>query len=127
MQGAGYMMIGLGTIIGPSIGHFYAGDVMWGLGGTGLRLLAIGSSAGLIAAGGAAASDRDSREGGIALMALGAAAGSVGLGLVIWDLVDAPEAARRANREHAKNERKKTAWVPDVRMGLGAGSMRWTF
>jgi hypothetical protein len=126
MQAAGFTMVGLGLIVGPSVGHLYAGDTLWGLAGMGLRLLTIGGSAGLMTAGGMIASEgRDNRGSGAAVMALGTAAACVGLGLVIWDLLDAPEAARRANAEHRKKD--QAVPIPDVQVGAGSLSLRWRF
>ncbi len=126
MQAAGLVMVGLGLVAGPSVAQFYVGDTLRGLAGAGLRLLTIGGGAGLIVGGvGLIADDRDDRPAGAVLMALGAASSSVGFGLVIWDLLDAPEAARRANREHRENERNEL--LPNIDVGAGSLRLRWRY
>jgi hypothetical protein len=69
----------------------------------------------------ASESDESAAAGGF-LMVLGASSAAAGLGLMVWDLIDAPEAARRANAEERKDAR-----IPDIRVGAGSLEMRWRY
>jgi hypothetical protein len=113
---AGITLIGTGTIVGPSIGHYYAGETRRGINKMLLRLLLVGGGGllggiGLNMIGGSVYVDilgspsegKSMQGGGIALLTLGAMALAAGTVLVIRDLVDAPRAARRTN------ERRKAA------------------
>lgn len=124
MQAAGFALAGAGLVVGPSAGHLYSGDLLWGLGGMGLRLLALGGGAGFLAGGILALEEDDENAGGVVMLALAAVGGASGIGLAIVDLFDAPEAARRKNRELQK---KRPSTIPDVQIGLGSLGMRWRY
>ncbi len=121
MVAAGFVVMGTGLVVGPSVGHLYAGDVTWGLVGMGLRLLMLGGSAGMLAGGMLLLEDNDEEVAGGILVALGVGAGSAGLGLAILDMIDAPEAARRKNRELGG----QVSLLPEVDVGLGTLGLRW--
>jgi hypothetical protein len=97
-QALGWVAVG-GILVGPSLGHFYAGEVGRGLGHTGIRL-----GAGAIFVVGAAITVSDclfTEEGECdgssgPLVMLGGAA--LGAGSTIYSIVDAPRAATRANQ-----------------------------
>ena len=96
-EALGWVAFG-GMIVGPSLGHFYAGEVGRGLGHSGIRL----GAAGIFVAGAMVAfsdcffTEEDECEGsaGPAIMIGGAV---LGVGSTIYSIVDAPRAARRAN------------------------------
>ena len=133
---AGLVMVSTGAVLGPSIGHFYAGEPGRGLGMTGLRLLAFGNAVGLSVLGIGSLSYREYDDGygggsndstlGIAMIGFGAASGCAGLGLMILDLNDAPSAARRANRE-AREATDDQAALPALSIAPGGGALTWTF
>lgn len=97
----GLLLGGLGVAIGPSAGHFYAGDNGHGLRMSLVRGAVVGGSVGLhllalVAAFG------ESEGAAWALLVSGIAAGLTGLGLAAWDIATAPAAARRANERLRK-------------------------
>jgi len=102
---AGLALMGLGVGVGPAIGHVYAEEwghaVLTSLG----RIALVGGGGTLFVFG--LMLDALSGEGqlstrhsgaGAAMMAGGAVMGLAGLCLAIYDVADAPSAARRANR-----------------------------
>jgi len=106
----GLALTATGGIFGPSVGHFYSGEVNRGISMTLLRLASIGGGGvvGGIGLGMWKASvyehmfgdDDDAKSllgQGIGLFALGIAMLVPGVILMAWDLVDAPRAARRTN------------------------------
>ncbi len=123
---AGLALVGLGAVVGPSAGHFYAGEAGRGLATTGLRLLAFGNTAGFGVFGAATMFNSRDTAVGWMLLALAGVSGAGGFGLMVYDLVDAPSAARRANRED-QSPQKDQAVVPDVTVGPAGGSLTWTF
>jgi hypothetical protein len=114
MVASGLALVGIGATFGPSVGHVYAGEWAHGLATMGLRLLAFGGSAAAIAGGIQLLDDGDAPGAGGVVMLLGALAGTAGLGLMAYDLIDAPEAARRANRE---------AHQPGISLSIGPGAI----
>jgi hypothetical protein len=114
---AGLASIGLGAVVGPSVGHIYAGEGLHAFALIGGRLLAFGASAALVTAGVFMAAD-DQQAPGAVVAAFGAASGCVGLGLMIWDLVDAPSAAERDNESTA---------LPRVDVGPTGARAEWRF
>ncbi|MGE0549039.1 MAG: hypothetical protein AB7O24_18740 [Kofleriaceae bacterium] len=109
---------GLGVAtVGPSMGHFYSGEIKHGLLYSGLRggiltattFVAIGAAT-------AGAFGGDVGPGvGIVLVGLGTAAG-----FGIYDLVDAPKAARRTNARNAKHLQMTV--VPQITKNGTAGA-----
>lgn len=102
---AGMAVAVLSVGIGPAIGHAYAGE--WGhaaltslgrlaLGGGGYTLFVIGLVVEALSGEGESTPRHSSA--GIAMMASGVALGLGAAALAIYDIVDAPGAARRANR-----------------------------
>jgi hypothetical protein len=92
---AGALLVLGGLVIGPSLGHFYAGEPGRASFGIGLRVLSL---AGL--AGAAAVSWENESTGSEAL-----AIGFLGLGsaVVIADIAGAPKSARRHNQKLREN------------------------
>jgi len=125
---AGVVVAGTGVVIGPSIGHFYAGETGHALGTSGLRLLAFGNTFGLGLLGLVTmyGGNRQDSAPGWMLLGMAGISGAAGLGLVAYDLVDAPSAARRANRE-AQSAGGDRALVPSLTAGPTGGSLTWTF
>ncbi|MBW2454496.1 MAG: hypothetical protein JRI68_08295 [Deltaproteobacteria bacterium] len=123
---AGLVVVGTGAVVGPSMGHFYAGEVGHGLATAGIRLVAFGNAFGLGFLGVATMQSSQDRALGWMMLGLAGASGAGGLGLMIYDLVDAPSAARRANREDP-SPRDELAAVPDITLGPAGGSLTWTF
>lgn len=124
---AGFAVASLGLVVGPSVGHWYAGEGGRGAATMGLRFLAFGGGAGLAFGGIAVLSDSNdtgAEAGGFTLVGLASVMGAAGLGLVIWDLADAGEAARRSNREDLEDR-----WAAGPRIGFGVGrlSAEWSF
>jgi hypothetical protein len=120
MIASGLALVAAGSTFGPSIGHLYANEWGHGLATMGLRLLAFGGSVALITGGIELANNDDEAAGGGVVMMLGALSGAAGLGLMIYDLVDAPEAARRANREARQHG-------PALSIGPGSLALGWSF
>lgn len=97
---AGYAVASLGLGIGASTGHFYSGEVGHGALTAGLRLFGFGAGGLMVISAWASRASEYPRtsvadawtEAG---MGLGLIAAS--LGLAIYDMVDAPRAARRTN------------------------------
>ena len=102
-----------GVSFGPSVGHFYAGELKRAILMSTARLLLFGAGAPLV--GGALVAS--AFGGGGVLVAAGVAGGSVlvvsGFGLLVWDLVDSNFAARRANRK-ALQSKPSLGWLPIV-------------
>jgi cysteine-rich repeat protein len=102
-------------IIGPSVGHLYAGERRHALRFTALRVASLGAALGGLAALSAAREEDGSIQGNAnAALALGGVAligaGSTGyLVFMVGDLIDAPRAARRHNRA-LENSQGKTAF-----------------
>ncbi len=122
----GMVMVGTGMVFGPSIGHIYAGEPGRGFGMAGLRVLAFGNMAGLGVLGAGAMFSSQESALGVALLGTAAVSGCVGVGLMIFDLVDAPSAARRTNRE-ALTATDEQAALPTISIGPGSGALTWTF
>lgn len=123
----GFAFTTLGLVIGPSAGHWYAGEAGRGAATMGLRFLAFGAGGGLTFGGIAVlvdSNDTGAEVAGFTMVGLASVMGAAGLGLVIWDLVDAGEAARRSNRED--NEQRRGTG-PQVRFGVGQLSAEWRF
>jgi hypothetical protein len=99
---AGYSLMGLGISFGPAIGYSYAGEPLrgWGIGLLRLAGFGVGS---LVFIASALASSCDecqatsstNNEGTIGLLLVGAVAASA-----LYDIVTAPNAARRTNASH---------------------------
>lgn len=89
---AGMVMGGIGATFGPSLGHFYAGNVGRGILTSLGRGGAITGSVFLCLFG--VFSEGRDNEG---LIAGGAILAAGAFALTLWDLIDAPAAARRAN------------------------------
>ncbi|HEU5057468.1 MAG TPA: hypothetical protein VFU21_13120 [Kofleriaceae bacterium] len=96
-EALGWVAFG-GMIVGPSLGHFYSGEVGRGLGHSGIRL----GAAGIIVIGGAIAfsdcffTEEEQCDGSAGpLIMLGGAV--LGVGSTVYSIVDAPRAASRAN------------------------------
>ncbi len=102
----------LALAIGPSGGHFYAERWPRALGMTGARLgLGVASLVLLVSAG---------RDGCEACWMPGVGAGAAALGLAIVDIVDSPDAARRANAEAALSPALALApWIAPAGQGGG--------
>lgn len=98
----GIVIIGVGAVIGPSAGHLYSGDLLRGLGFSGIRLAIYGLGGGAILG---AAQGGDAG----ATIAIGGVAAVAGLTLSIWDLVDAGPSADRANVALAKERASKVS------------------
>jgi hypothetical protein len=90
-QGQTAALVFLGSlIVGPSVGHFYAGRPGRGLLGIGVRVVALFGIAGAVAM----SWDEESSGGNaMAFASLGA-----GAGFLIWDIASAPRSARIHNR-----------------------------
>ncbi len=85
-------VVGVGAIvIGPSLGHFYAGRPGRAFGGIGLRVLA---GAGVAVAGLGSGAEGGATSG---QAALGVAGAIVGAASAIWDIASAPHSARVHN------------------------------
>ena len=97
----GFVVMNTGLLLGPSLGHFYAGEVRHGLLTLGIRGALVGGSIALYAAALGSTPDRpmtsydDDSAGIMLLLAFTLAIGAFGVG--IYDLVDAPLAANRTN------------------------------
>jgi len=110
---AGYSLMGLGIYFGPAIGYSYAGEPLrgWGIGLLRLAGFGVGS---LVFVASALASICDechatsstNNEETIGLLLFGAVAASA-----IYDIVTAPNAARRSNTRHGLSN---VALVPVV-------------
>jgi len=120
----GITMVSLAAVLGPSIGHFYAGEIGHGFGFAGLRLLCFGSSVGLSMLGVFAAFGDSDATAAAPLLALAGVSGSVGLGLMLYDLIDAADAARRSNREEAAARRYA---MPEITVTPMGGALTWSF
>jgi hypothetical protein len=96
---AGGVLIGVGFVFGPSVGHVYTGN--WGKG----LLFSLGriAAAGVAAAGAAVGLDwhHSSAVGGMTLMALGAASF---VALTVWETVDVRNSAIAFNEEAKKTK-----------------------
>lgn len=100
-QGAGVGLAAAGLILGPSLGHLYAGETWRGVSSSLGRLASVGAillGGGLsfaCAFGNTEGSSCDPFAGGVLIFG--------GLGtlvvLTIWDIVDAPSAAKRHNEK----------------------------
>ena len=91
----------------------------------GLRFLGFGGNVGFFVAGVATGFNGD-RGVAFTMFMLGGIMGSGALGLMLWDLADAPEAARRANRE--AGQRGETSWlIPTPTVGPHGIGPEWTF
>lgn len=116
----GWVAVG-GILVGPSLGHFYAGEVRRGLGHTAIR---VGAGAIFVVGAVTTVSDclfteENECEGSPGpLIMLGGAV--LGAGSTIYSLVDAPRAATRANQKR-RNLLITPAPVvgPDRSTGLG--------
>jgi hypothetical protein len=100
---AGYVAASLGLGIGASAGHFYAGEVGRGLLTAALRLVGFGfGGLMLISAWAGRASEYPRMSAGEAQTeaGMGLALIASSLGLAIYDMVDAPRAARRTNARY---------------------------
>jgi hypothetical protein len=104
---AGFTMIGA-LVLGPSLGHFYAGRSGRALTGIGLRTLALAG----LTAGAAATWNGDSDAGSAAAYAGVALGGAV----VLWDIVRAPHSAKVRNEQ-----RRRSAAVAPVLSPDGSG------
>jgi hypothetical protein len=104
-QGAGGFLIVTGVVIGPSLGHYYAGRPGRGLATIGLRavvpvvtVLVMGA---VCSRNGGSLFDQGCSQGsagpGVALLGLGLEAASI-----IYDIASAPASARRYNRTHPR-------------------------
>ena len=101
-RGADLVFLG-SVVVGPSLGHFYAGRPGRALLGMGIRTAAlVGLSAAV-----AISWDEESTGGdGLALASLG-----IGAASIVWDIATAPASARRYNDTHRENR---------LSIGLGA-------
>ncbi len=94
ISAAGIIFLSAGIVFGPSVGHYYVGDINHGVVTTLERLLCLGGSAGLVVM---------SFVGGNPLVqacvVFSVALGITALGITIADIVLAPRAARRVNEE----------------------------
>ncbi len=113
-----------GAVFGPSVGLWYAGEGGRGALSMGLRLLAFGGNFGLAFAGVVAGFNNDASA-AWALITAGGVLGSAGLGLMVWDLADTPDAVRRANRE-ARGE-PVGSWAPALTAGSHGIGAAWRF
>jgi hypothetical protein len=89
---AAYVLVGA-LIVGPSLGHFYAGRPGPAFAGIGIRLLA---GAAVAVGGLAASSEAGATSGSDAIAAVGAIVGGAS---VIYDILRAPHSARVHNDE----------------------------
>jgi hypothetical protein len=109
---AGFTMVGA-LVLGPSLGHFYAGRSGRALTGIGLRTLAL---AGLTA--GAAATWNGDSDAGSAAAYAGVALGGA---LVLWDIVRAPHSAKIRNEQRRRSASVTPTLSPgDAGVRLGA-------
>jgi hypothetical protein len=100
---AGYITASIGIGIGASAGHFYAGEVGRGLFTAAIRLVGFGFGGVMLISAWASRASEYPRmsagdaqiEGGVGLALIAAS-----LGLAIYDMVDAPSAARRTNARY---------------------------
>ena len=117
----GAALIAAGICLGPSLGHFYAGE--WGNGFTRLvrRSLIFGGAALVSWLGvgslGMAGSTGGGGEASLALLFTGVGIATVAFGFAIYDLSDSGEASRRANR---RRDLRAVTLAPLV--GLRSGS-----
>jgi|GEM_PF-1075998 len=93
---AAYVLVGA-LLIGPSLGHFYAGRPGPAFAGIGIRLLA---GAAVAVGGLAASSEAGTTSGSDAIAAIGAIVGGAS---VIYDILRAPHSARVHNDEVRQN------------------------
>jgi hypothetical protein len=115
---SGGILMGGGAIVGPSAGHFYAGDWKKGLLFSGLRLGLGGLAAGFITWGVFwmfADSDDDpnyeERQGqGRIILAIGSVAAAAAVMLQIWEVAVTPRSVYRINRR--KREQRKFSVLP---------------
>ena len=98
---AGFAVMNAGILLGPSAGHFYVGETRHGLITLGIRAALVGGSFAMY---GAALSSRPDRPNNsfdddtssiLGMLAFTLAIGAFGVG--IYDFIDAPRAANRAN------------------------------
>jgi hypothetical protein len=106
-QGAG-MILG-GYLLGPALGHFYAGRPNAAFGGMALRLVPI------VLLGGAVSASWDAPSKAADVMAVGSAL--LATGIVAWDIGRTSNSVRAYNEEHAH---------PRVSLGLVPGSRALT-
>jgi TM2 domain-containing membrane protein YozV len=104
---AGLTLLG-SLLLGPSLGHFYAGRPGRALIGIGLRTLALAG----VTAGVAATWNGDSDAGAAA----GYAGVALGGAVVLWDIVRAPHSAKVRNEQ-----RRRSAAVTPVLSPEGSG------
>ena len=98
---AGFGLFALGVVVAPSLGHFYAGEWGHGLITSGLRL-GLGTATLVTAVSSMFAHERDeSGANGAAAVGLGIAT----VGLMLYDIIDAPLAAKRTNKK------RQRAWL----------------
>ena len=97
----GFVVMNTGILLGPSLGHFYAGEIKHGLVTLGIRGALVSGSLALYAAARNSAPGRqdysydDDSAGILGLLAFTLAIGAFGVG--IYDFIDAPRAANRTN------------------------------
>jgi hypothetical protein len=109
------------SVFGPSVGHWYAGEGGRGAISMALRFVTFGGSVGLVVAGFAT----EDLAPAVVLATFGGIFGGAGLGLMVWDLADAPDAARRANREAESGS--KDARIPAITIGAHGIGPEWRF
>ena len=107
-------VIGVGAVvIGPSLGHFYAGRPGRAFAGIGLRVLA---GAGVAIAGLGSGAEGGATSG---QAALGVAGGIVGAASVIWDIASAPHSARVHNEQARHGLTLTDVRLTDDSRGIG--------
>jgi hypothetical protein len=93
-EGASLVLLG-SLVVGPSLGHFYAGKPGRALLGMGIRSAALFGLAGAVAM----SWDEESAGGNtLAVASLG-----IGAASIVWDIASAPASARRYNETHGEN------------------------
>lgn len=114
LLGGGIALAGFGLTLGPSMGHFYAGEVEHGglmaLARAGLILAGFGgvAFAGMVAFVAVFDGDEGDATGWIVLGFVAAAVcGLATIGLGIADMIDAPAAVRRRLRRRLRQQRKR--------------------
>lgn len=112
------------TLIGPSAGHFYAGETGRGLAHTGLRAgavaaIVVGAAWGLVDCLGATDEETCDLSPGATVAIAGGVA--VGVGSMVYSLYDAPRAARRHNARVGARARQLYV-VPAPMAGTGQSS-----
>lgn len=108
---AGFTMVGA-LVLGPSLGHFYAGRSGRALTGIGLRTLALAAVTAGVAATWSNESDAGSAAGYAGLVLGGA--------VVLWDIVRAPHSAKVRNEQRRRSVSVTPTLSPDdagVRLG----------